>query len=444
VRGVKAIDWNRHENNIYYKIEEWFKVICEVIQDPNILLENAYNMDETGVMLSKLSSVNVLVGKDDLCDDRGTGVKRTMVTAIECISADGRSLLPLIIWPALTHWSNWTIYPTPGWHYAHSENGYNDSKISLEWLTRVFDPQTKDRANGKPRVLICDGFGTHETLEVLEFCFENNIILCCLPSHTSHKLQPCDVGPFAPLKTAYRDQVERLNRGGVDRIGKEHFTSLYSPAREKALSKRNISAGWAATGLFPFNPERVFRHTPRPLDVTTVLEVAEVVTSILQDEEPQTPITPVTTEALASLHNLIKQDTSGPYDRSTQRIQRHVQKLASAAKISFAECALLRDQNQFLSEINKEAKVRRSTRSLVLGKAKVMSYEDLEVARENRAAKDEVTADKGKGKGSRKRNCAAPEAAEPSAKVVRTSTVRKAAKDKDSVVPWMAPVARTC
>ena len=97
-----------------------------------------------------------------------------------------------------------------------------------------------------------------------------------------------------------------------------------------------------------------------------------------------------------------------------------------------------------MSEINKEAKVRRSTRSLVLGKAKVISYEDLEVARENRAAKDKATASKGKGKGSGKRKCAAPEAdvAEPSAKVVRTSTVRKEAKDKDLVVPWMAPVAR--
>jgi hypothetical protein len=96
----------------------------------------------------------------------------------------------------------------------------------------------------------------------------------------------------------------------VDIVGKEHFTSLYSPARDKALSKRNILAGWAATDLFPFNPDRVFRHTPRPLDATTVLEVAKVVTSIPQDEVPQTPITPVTTEALASLHNLIKEDMS--------------------------------------------------------------------------------------------------------------------------------------
>jgi hypothetical protein len=31
--------------------------------------------------------------------------------AIECISADGRFLHPLIIWPAATHRSSWTTHP---------------------------------------------------------------------------------------------------------------------------------------------------------------------------------------------------------------------------------------------------------------------------------------------------------------------------------------------
>jgi hypothetical protein len=99
---------------------------------------------------------------------------------------------------------------------VYSESRYTDSYISLEWLKRILDPETKDRANGKPRVLICDGFGTHESLEVLEFCLENNITLCRLLSHTSYKLQPRDVAVFAPLKAAYRDEVERLERGGVN------------------------------------------------------------------------------------------------------------------------------------------------------------------------------------------------------------------------------------
>ncbi|KAM0714718.1 hypothetical protein Q7P37_009735 [Cladosporium fusiforme] len=121
-------------------------------------------------------------------DYRGARVKRKMVTVTECISADGRYLKPMVIWPAATR-ANWTTFPTPGWHYACSDSGYTDSWLGLEWLTRVFHPQTSERANGKPRVLICDGFGTHETLEILEHCFANKIILCRLPSHTSHKLQ---------------------------------------------------------------------------------------------------------------------------------------------------------------------------------------------------------------------------------------------------------------
>jgi hypothetical protein len=113
----------------------------------------------------------------------------------------------------------------------------------LQWLKRIFDAETKERANGRPRVLICDGFGTHETLEILEHCFANNIVLYRLSSHTSHKLQPCDVAVFAPLKTAYREQVERLERGGVSAIGKEYFTSLYSRARMRAFTSKNIKAG---------------------------------------------------------------------------------------------------------------------------------------------------------------------------------------------------------
>jgi hypothetical protein len=465
-RRVRSIDWKRHETQIYDKVTEWFTVISKVLQDPAILPENVYNMDETGVMLSMLGSVKVLVGRNDLRGHRGASAKRTMVTAIECISADGRSLQPLIIWPASTHRSNWTTYPTPGWHYDFSENGYNDSKISLEWLTRVFDPQTRELANGKPRVLICDGFGTHETLEILEFCFTNNIILCRLPSHTSHKLQPCDLAAFAPLKTSYRDEVEVLNRGGVDNIGKQHFTYLYKPARDRALTRRNILAGWSAAGLFPFNPDRVIRSMPKPPAEVSCPNVEVVESPPHDDAAPVTPVTPVTVQALTSLHDQIKQDSRSSDEASKQRLQKCIEKLTSAAKISFAKQSLLQDHNRLLFKINSEAKVRRSTRSLVIGRAKVMSYEDLDKARVARAAKDKAAADKGTGKRGRKRKSAAQDAEEEAETEAETETVEvetgsrevvsrqagssvpkvKAAKrNKKSNVqepaPWTAPVA---
>jgi hypothetical protein len=88
-------------------------VISRVLQDLAILAENIYNMDKTGVMLLMLGSVKVLAGREGKRNSRGARVKRTIVTAIKCISADGRYLNPIIIWPATTHQSNWTTFPTP-------------------------------------------------------------------------------------------------------------------------------------------------------------------------------------------------------------------------------------------------------------------------------------------------------------------------------------------
>ncbi|KFY97081.1 hypothetical protein V500_02209 [Pseudogymnoascus sp. VKM F-4518 (FW-2643)] len=126
-------------------------------------------------------------------------------------------------------------------------------------------------------------------------------------------------------------------------------------------------------------------------------------------EAVQTPVTPVSAEGLMSLYDLIKQYAQTLDATSTQRLQKRVQKLANAAQGSLAECAL-NSRNQVLTEANNEAKVRRSTRSVVLGKGKgkVMSFEDIEVARA-RAAKDAV---KSKGKRGRKRKNTEPEASE--------------------------------
>jgi hypothetical protein len=99
-----------------------------------------YNRDEAGVLLGVLNSLKVLVGKDDLRNHRGAMVKRTLVTAVAYISADSRSLYPLIIWPASTHRSSWTTHATPGWHFACSRTGYTNTEISLYWVEHVFDP----------------------------------------------------------------------------------------------------------------------------------------------------------------------------------------------------------------------------------------------------------------------------------------------------------------
>jgi septum formation inhibitor MinC len=148
-------------------------------------------------------------------------------------------------------------------------------------------------------------------------------------------------------------------------------------------------------------------------------------------------MTPISAEGLVSLHSLIKQDAYMLNGTSIQRLERHIQKLVDAAQISFAKRALLHDQKQMLTRMNNEAKVRRSTQSLVLGQGqgRVMSFEDIEAARAARAAKEVI---KGKGKRGRKRKSTALEADEPEEPEPEPEVARMI----DAPVPWRAPVAQ--
>jgi hypothetical protein len=156
--------------------------------------------------------------------------------------------------------------------------------------------------------LIYDSFGIYETLEILEFYFENNILLYRLPSYTSYKLQLYNISVFTPLKAAYRNEVDRLEQGGVNMIGKEHFTFLYNPVRKRVFIPKNIKAGFTVSGLFPFNPDRILRSIPAPVVELVVQRVDKVrVGPYRQEKEPQTPVTPVSAESFIALQNLILQ-----------------------------------------------------------------------------------------------------------------------------------------
>lgn len=307
IARLRTLDWRRHEKNIYDKVVNWFDLMRSELQKADVLQENVYNMDETGVLLSVLGSSKYLVNAEMPKTHRGSETKRTLITAVECISADGRSLPPLIIFPGVDLRSNWVCHEAPDWQSTCSKKGYMNSEINLEWMQKVFEPSTRERANGRPRILISDGFETHESLDVLKFCSENNIIPCRLPSHTSHKLQPCDVSVFGPLKTAYREQVEHLERRGANAVNKEHFVLLYGRARDAALTARNIRSGWSKAGLFPFNPSRVLEGMSAPTEGPTAQPPFLGAPQVQVPSSSQTLTTPTTTEGVQHLYRIIEE-----------------------------------------------------------------------------------------------------------------------------------------
>jgi hypothetical protein len=128
------------------------------------------------------------------------------------------------------------------WQFTATENGWTTDKTAVEWLEKVFIPQTAPR-DRSARLLILDGHGSHETTEFMLKCLEANIYLLFLPPHTSHVLQLLDLSIFSPLKSAYRKELNLLSPL-IDStpIGKRNFLLCYLKARQASITVENIKA----------------------------------------------------------------------------------------------------------------------------------------------------------------------------------------------------------
>jgi hypothetical protein len=181
---------------------------------------------------------------------------------------------------------------------ALSDNGWTTNELGIKWV-KHFDRHTKSSTRGVYRLLILDGHESHATPEFDQFCKDNKIITLCMPPHTSHLLQPLDVGCYSPLKVLYGHEVSELARQAVFHVDKLDFLWIYQKVRPTVLSESNIKAGFQATGLVPYCPERVLScltvvRTPSPPGTTAAVG------------ESWTAETPRTTEQLQQQARLVK------------------------------------------------------------------------------------------------------------------------------------------
>jgi hypothetical protein len=78
-----------------------------------------------------------------------------------------------------------------------------------------------------------------------------------MPPHASYILQPLDVGCFAPLKRAYKKEINVLANSHINHIDKKAFLATFTQVFGSAFSKENIISSFRATGLVPYNPGAV-------------------------------------------------------------------------------------------------------------------------------------------------------------------------------------------
>lgn len=196
------------------------------------------------------------------------------------------------------------------WKVAASESGWTSNELGYIWLSEIFEPATREKAEDKKRLLICDGHESHVSPKFVSFCIDHNIELVLLVPHSSHLTQPLDVGVFGPLKSAVSRALDQLLRLGITRLEKVEFVEQYMKGRVEAFTPRNIKGGWRGSGLFPLSISKILWCLPGSQQ------------SKLTDNKPSTP---VTTTSTSFIHNAL-QETPTSFD-----IQQFTKQLADLA-----------------------------------------------------------------------------------------------------------------
>jgi hypothetical protein len=165
----------------------------------DIQLRDTYNIDETGIVLGVCNNSRVIASASKHKAYVKSPENREWVTIIECVSADGCTLRPVVIFKGnhvLTSW--FQSQSLPNWLFTTSQNGWTSNSIGLEWSRSVFPPETSS-SPPRNRLLIVDGHGSHVDIEFMWSCYNNNVHLLYLPAHASHLLQPLDLPPFSAI-----------------------------------------------------------------------------------------------------------------------------------------------------------------------------------------------------------------------------------------------------
>ncbi len=257
-------------------VERHFELLCQVMEEHNIPWEHIYNMDEKGIQQGRRSGEQekYILHRSERPTYKLRSANLELITVIECVCADGETLKPAFIFPGKEFHKDGSmlmmisckteVAPSLAEHWANnhtysvcmSPNGWTENALCTEWFEHAFIPQANtQRTSNAPILLIYDGHGSYATPRLVELALQNNIHLFCLPPHTTHKLQPLDVGVFAQLNAAGKKRCDDIVTDTNSEVQRQDVVREYMDVRNGAVTPDLIKSAFRACSLNLINPD---------------------------------------------------------------------------------------------------------------------------------------------------------------------------------------------
>ena len=176
-----------------------------------------------------------------------------LVTQVGIICANGNALPP--VW----------VFPRVRFDESRMMSGAAVGALGLVhksgWMTSENFKRVLEFFKGSvrctkenPVLLIMDNHESHLSVEGLDFCKENGIVVLTLPPHTYNKLQPLDRCVFGPFKKFFTSAVKSwMNHNPNMTLNIYALPKLCSSAWDRGATPENVKSGFRAAGIVPFD-----------------------------------------------------------------------------------------------------------------------------------------------------------------------------------------------
>ena len=256
-------------------LDHWFdeyeKVVKELkIDDPHYI----WNVDEHGtedvLKCSKVVGIKGIKANQTVCREKAR--RSTMLTYV---NAAGYALPPMVIHKGKFH-DSWHKNAPPQVLVCSSKKGYINKYLFSEYGKMfLYHLHAEKNQLDKPNLVVMDSHYSHTfNYLYMKVMYERDVKVMGIKPHTSHLIQALDRNPFSAFKDAFNAELHKYNcKHGGKYLKKEDFFIVFNVAWEKAMTKKNIIAGFKRSGLWPIN-----RHviTPEQLGPSAVSDKSEL------------------------------------------------------------------------------------------------------------------------------------------------------------------------
>lgn len=215
--------------------------------------EKIYNMDEKGCRLTIHHQQNVLAKKGAKRVHLQASEHAESVTIAGCVNALGTAIPPMVIFKGKRLKPELYDNLPQGSLVEKSAKGYMTNELFKIFLKHL----SKYKSQG-PCLLIFDGAACHLDLSIVDISDSLGINLYCLPSNTTHELQPLDKAVYRSFEHYWdAELLSFMDQNRDKKLTKARFNIILSSVWSKCMTHSNITSGFKVTGLYPFNPQAI-------------------------------------------------------------------------------------------------------------------------------------------------------------------------------------------